>query len=398
MECQHLLIKARLASPLMIHKNRQSNVSQGNQFLPGSSLRGAVAARMIRTGAGPEQEDFRALFIENPVRFPDLLPSGPRETLHRVLPFSSLSCKRSPGFPAAGKTFAEAHGVYDRLAVTAVSRMAGVPAGQLLCPRCKEEMKPFTGFWNAHPHEPRCARPTMFFRRHTGISRATGTVALSMYYISQAIADYYKPEGEEEYKPQYLVGTTTVSPEQAGRLKPYLGGTLFAGADRTSGMGELEISIQPQEVPPMNLTGWNRAFKEKLKGCKEQFSSLSPALWDAILGAEYFSVTLESHALLVDAFLRPTAELHLDFPGVEPVARIARSHIVRGWQAAWGLPKPDDTGLEMGSVYLFKYNGNLDTLTEPLTRLTHTGIGLRREEGFGAVQVNDPFHVTDFDQ
>ena len=232
----------------------------------------------------------------------------------------------------------------------------------------------------------------MFFRRHTGIDRTTGTVAASMYYISQAIADYYKPECSNEYKPQYLVGATYMTGEQLERLKPLIQGILFAGADRTCGMGELEITLEEKPAPTFNLDEWNRMFKKKLARCLDK--AAPNALHQEMMKPTYFSIKMESHTLLVDRFLRPTADLQLDFPGVEAAAGISKAHTARGWQSAWGLPKPDDTGLEMGSVFLFQYTGTeLKKLTGYLEELSITGIGLRREEGFGRVQVCDPFHT-----
>ncbi len=388
---KYVLFKARLKSPLMIHKNRQSNVSQALPFLPGSSLRGAAAGKLIRSGTKPQDGDFRSLFIEEPVCFPDLLPTDEGKSLPGVIPHSSLSCKREPGF---GHSKGASHGVTDRLAIAAVSHKMKSPPGadELLCPQCKQETKPLTGFWNTDIAAPRIIRPAMFFRRHTGIDRASGTVAHSMYYISQAIADFYKLEGTETYEPQYLVGGTYMTGPQLERLKPLITGTLFAGADRTSGMGELDVSITEEPAPTFNLEEWNRAFKEKLTRCSKQADP--NATLEDLMKPTYFSIKLESHALLVDRFLRPTADLLPDFPGVETVARIVKAHTARGWQSAWGLPKPDDTGLEMGSVFLFAYHGTeLKELNRFLEEISVTGIGLRREEGFGKIRVCDPFHL-----
>ena len=99
----------------------------------------------------------------------------------------------------------------------------------------------------------------------------------------------------------------------------------------------------------------------------------------------------EFNPILVDNFLRPSAQISLPFPGVEPVLRIAKAQTIRGWQSAWGLPKPDDEGLAMGSVYLFRFSGtgvdNPDDLKNFLAGVSTGGIGLRREEGFGQVSV-----------
>jgi len=71
------------------------------------------------------------------------------------------------------------------------------------------------------------------------------------------------------------------------------------------------------------------------------------------------------------------------------------SHTIRGWQASWGLPKPDDVAIKMGSVFLYRYTGDaFDELKDFLNELSYIGVGLRREEGFGRVTFCDSLHIV----
>jgi CRISPR-associated protein Csx10 len=71
----------------------------------------------------------------------------------------------------------------------------------------------------------------------------------------------------------------------------------------------------------------------------------------------------------------------------EPVA-------VSGWNAKHGLPTATQWALAAGSCYLFSVNEGADLpgLERRLRELENDGYGLRRNEGYGRIVVNDPFH------
>ncbi|MGA2404101.1 MAG: RAMP superfamily CRISPR-associated protein [Syntrophobacteraceae bacterium] len=383
-------LTAQLLSPLMIQQDRQSNAPTALDYLPGSTLRGSVAATYLRMGASPEDPDFRHLFLDQPVHFPNLFPSDSSETIPKVLPLTAASCKRHPGFLGQG-----GHGVADNLAAAVYSHLSGKAAGTDFgrCPECNHDMKPFGGFWSGDVIYSRKSDSTLLYQRHTGIDRATGTVAPSIFFALQMIADFHKrsptshePDGEEFHR-QSLCGGVFLDDEHLRILKALVEySSVFAGGDRTRGFGEMKLSIEEASPPTFDLKGWNLALRGKLG---RLFQIELPA-------GIYFSLKLESPAILVDAFLRASPQITLPFPGVEPVLRVAKARIVRGWQSAWGLPKPDDTGLAMGSVCLFRHPGleadNLNGLENFLAGLLTGGIGLRREEGFGKVSICDCLH------
>jgi hypothetical protein len=50
----------------------------------------------------------------------------------------------------------------------------------------------------------------------------------------------------------------------------------------------------------------------------------------------------------------------------------------------------------MGGVYLFQYHGDtIDDLEIFLTQLIQQGVGLRKPEGFGQIQVCDALHIQE---
>jgi len=374
-------LNARLLAPMMVQENRQSNAPSGLPYLPGSSLRGAVAGLYLRNGGSPEDAAFRTIFIENPVRFPDLLPSHNQDQASLPLPTTAASCKRTPGFVTD-----KGHGVCDTLAAIVSAELEGGPiTGAFICQACTQDIKPFQGFWNGNLTAPRKNDPVLVYHRHTGIDRHTGTVASSIFYITQGIAESWK-DSDDRYHPQYLSSGLFLNEYQFKILSDWLTETVFAGADRTRGMGEMALSLVEAPSPTLDLISWNSLFLKKI-------STLTPK---TPLPGVYFSLELVSHTILVDVFLRPTLDIILDFPDLVMDTRVIRQHTVRGWQSSWQLPKPEDTAIGMGGVCLFRYTGDdMQGLTVYLNRLMIDGIGLRRSEGFGRIHICDPFHILE---
>ena len=382
-------ITATLLAPLAIQKTRQSNASETLSYLPGSSFRGAAAAKYLQEGGSPEDDDFQLLFIRRPIFFPNLLPvDDDGHTISQVLPLTSISCKRFPGFKGN-----DSHGVCDTLAKKWIDRNNPEEFSDWQCPLCGEAVKAISGYWNGDISAPVKFKPTALYQRHTGIDRVTGTIAQGIFYITQTMADYrkkYSNDGSDtdKYCRQVLSGGLFMDEKQYVILKSLVTDSLIAGADRTSGMGELNIVIEPSNAASPDIVTWDQSFKTRLQ------SLTNGGLRPDLLSGVYFTLKLESHGIFVDEFLRPTAELNLDFLGIKPVFKMSKSLIIRGWNDAWRMPKPDDIGIRMGSVYLFCYEGDdLEGLGRFLAQLNIRGIGLRREEGFGRVFVCDPFHI-----
>lgn len=374
-------IQAKLLSALMVQEDRQSNAPQGLPYLPGSSLRGAVAARYLRMGGTPEDAAFTELFLENPVCFPDLFPADIGDQLSIPLPMTACSCKRYPGFLREN-----GHGVADSLAAHFAAQLEERPLLEVfVCRTCKQDMRPIHGFWNGATRRPQRFDPVIVYQRHTGIDRHTGTVAPSIFYITQGISDTRKGEDLVD-QTQYLTGGVYLSQNQFEILCSCFSETIFAGADRTRGMGEMELTLKECAPPNRDLEAWDGAFRKKVA---ELTSKPLPS-------GLYFSIGLLGHAILVDRFLRPSPEIILNHHGITSAGRIIRQHLVRGWQSTRQLPKTEDTAIAMGSVYLFQYRGeDISGLAAFLKQLEVEGIGLRRTEGFGRIAVCGPIHVRE---
>lgn len=373
---------AKALSPIIINAERQSSNNNSLAYIPGSTLRGALAALYLRSGGTAEDSQFKALFIDNAPAIPNLLPAGSNTNQPCLLPFTAVSCKRNPGFLSEGK-----HGVADTLSALARSRKGGEQEGQRFCSftadSCDEELRSFNGFWNGDYAAPQRCEPSMSYNRFTGIDRLTRTVAQEILFSSRSIDDLYQQDPIDtaaKYQRQCFCGVTRMDAATLATLRQLAEGTLFIGADKTRGYGEIKLSIEEFDSGQPDYDQWNRDFREKLQ------------LPDT--PGYYFSVGLSSHAILIDRFLRPSLDLGLDMDQLELVMKMAKKVTIRGWQSAWGLSKPDETGVMMGSVYLFKYSGeDSDMVKNRLNQLAQEGVGLRREEGFGMVKIDDQLHT-----
>ncbi len=112
-------------------------------------------------------------------------------------------------------------------------------------------------------------------------------------------------------------------------------------------------------------------------------------------------IRLASPAIIVDDAGRPTLDpvpeivrvLGLPESAVLGKSSWTRPVRVGGWHAASGLPKPAELATGLGSVIVVHFSGQPST--ERLRHLATEGIGLRRIEGFGSVQVNpSPWRLT----
>jgi CRISPR-associated protein Csx10 len=386
-------ITAELLSPLTIADNRQSYASESLLYMPGSTLRGAIAAHYLREFGDQHSENFQTIFVASPISFPNLLPTTEKELfLPKPIPLTGVSCKRFKGFCFSETT---SHGVGDILAEKVLEEYLPEILTLAACPICNNDMKSFTGFWNGSIETPVQYNPTIIYQKHTGIDRTSGTIAQEIFYMTQAMADYYK--NEDDYSKQYLAGAIHLTDKEYEILLPVLESSLFAGADRTRGMGEIKLTLTETQPQPTDVAQWNAAFTDRLKALIDNKTDSNQM--DQLLNGCYFTINFDSDAILMDDWLRPTAELTpvletIPAHYIQPILKIARSKTIRGWNSAWGLPKSDDIAVSMGSVYLFKYNGNdVQKLNQELDQFMMNGIGLRKAEGFGRISICDNFHM-----
>lgn len=130
-------VRAMLESPLVIRRERQSQRSEGVQYISGTLVRGAFAQAYLQCYGHPDSMFGRLFLDEESCRF------GPLDPADRVFPLTVYSCKREPGFVEDHK-----HGVTDLLGVLIHSRLRGSNPSLIRCWQCDQDLKPHNGFWH----------------------------------------------------------------------------------------------------------------------------------------------------------------------------------------------------------------------------------------------------------
>lgn len=130
-----------------------------------------------------------------------------------------------------------------------------------------------------------------------------------------------------------------------------------------------------------HLAGYGRVKIEKIEIQENwmEYERINNNLEDTI------TVTLLSDAILRDnitgahvATLEPVIEAKHE-------KAFVRNTIMGGFNRTWGLPLPQTLAIKAGSVFVYKDNAEL---RKRLTILENTGIGERREEGFGRISID----------
>lgn len=342
-------------------------------YITGSTFRGALAYQYLRSRgiADPAHDDlFQRAFVQERLRVSPLYPG------RFPLPLTAVSCKRHPGF-SSPRT--DTHGVFDLLWY----RLAGKTA-PLSCPKCRQDLKGWSGFYTREEQQ----GLSTSLETHVGIERLTGTASNGVLYTLQTL-----DPGQELY------ATITLLDDD---LEDVLSPSIRCGAERTRGRGNVQLSYDEDSIP---------SNEARMQSWKEWSRNLS------LLTAEnnetfYFAITLVSDTIIVDRYLRPSADLsdaiswlpssnsdsHITFSDgtLRFCTTVRQTRVIKGWNGAHGLPRERDMAITKGSVFVYAYQGGNSGLTELynlLSELETYGIGLRRGEGFGLAAVNSPFHA-----
>jgi len=381
-----LELTLRTESPLVLRASRTSaQFTPTLTYIPGATLRGALALNWLRENGAPNEE-FRRLFLSGDVSFGPLFPSR-NGVAGRPLPLSAVACK------CYGPTHARSVG--DSLLRLELADVLGTlePIKDWEnCPDCCDQNPEYpnkrdrlSGYYLAQ-EAVATIKPAVRMLTGVGMSRTTGTAAQGILFSMEAVEEGQVFKGRVR-----IHGDGAILVDRLKQLAPQEK-ILRLGAARSRGQGRVRVvgwqSVNPQETSLI-----------------ERWDALNAAvgrLW-ARYGAEpkgeYFTLTLESPLILRDEALRPrrpddlSAE-DLGLPDwVERRRFILNEVVLQGWNAAWHLPKQDTPALGMGSVLLFRVPANWrDAVLSRLEEIEREGLGKRRAEGFGRVRVCDPFH------
>jgi len=416
-------IEARLEAPLALKRDRQSDRSETVRSIPGTTLRGALATVYLQQH-GQVDGTFRLLFMdEQRCRF------GPLDPAPNTYPLTMAACKRH----------AEDHPKVDQLAYRVALHLNHGKVREELhsqfreCrePDCRAELKAHVGFWYAHGDQLRDRTvEAQYVAAHVGIDRTTATAADGVFYTLEALSPDIARKGRNDGEPD-LVGWVQADSEAVEALRKLLAeedGIVYLGHHRTRGYGRVHLAIsESPNLSDHDADAWaawsNRliAFVQQTRDADAQGFAPAPPALDPSRDT-LFAISLPTGAILVDELLRYTADLsqmvhwlpRLPDPAslfpvedrptatfaqqgeLRCVAAVTNLQLLRGWNAAHGLPRQDEWMAARGSVYVYWLRGTPDDrqqLFEALSRLANEGVGLRRNEGYGRVVANDPIHL-----
>ena len=334
---------------LLVELEAVSNLRLETNYIPGSTLRGALAACWIRDHGLPpslgdeDLEEFLRLF-ERDVRYGFCLPNGTNFD-----PLSLMRCKYSPKDDCK-QSFndAAADGYIDNS-----------DAEEKRCEFCEGPLTFSKG-------ELVGSAKSLQVRNRVSLTDSETAADKKLYAVKRI------PRGTE------LHGHIETSSELACE---WLEGEkrLFVGASKSvDGLVEARIS-----APETSAVEDVRLREDRL-----------------------LCLRLDSPAIFVDDATCPILEpkridwirpLRLDAdPGMPTDLKIkylrswTRLSEIKGWHAASDLPKPLDFGFSAGSTFLLEIKSKLseEEFKELAARIASSAHGCRTTEGFGAVSVN----------
>lgn len=443
-------LRLRALSPLSItsHQNVAGQVNPTLAYIPGTTLRGAIAWKWLRENRNAAQTaGFQHLFDKGGLRCGSLYPlAAPVEEaritysadLALPLPLTARTCKHEPGFQRAPLRDEQGHGVVDTL-VDALEEVAdrrlregeetppekwkGLARHERCAPGgCGASMDRFSGFYHSGEARDerwlRQVRPPMRLFTRTAILEELETARPEALFSRQAL------EAGQEF-----AGFLDIAPQAEADLKRLLspGAEVYVGAGRTAGLGHMEVvELQPDWGVLATLLGpvadRQQKFADRLHSSLGERWALVPLtlLSDTILldrllrSASAPEPDVLHHYALLEAQVQalrqaeeagteesaadapPAGALPAWPPGTELFLTVARHKRIAGWNTAPGArrPRSDDWALAAGSVFVLAAPPDqADDLLTACVWLEEHGLGERREEGFGQVMVAHPFHT-----
>ncbi|MFY7802764.1 MAG: CRISPR-associated RAMP protein Csx10 [Limnoraphis robusta] len=393
-------------SPLAIGRHKPGgSISEAQDYIPGSVIRGAFASVLLQPNQNPEpNDDFHALFLnENSAIFQNAYPANPAvfeegekvpaNIVVTVFPETVLSSKAKPGF----KNY-EGHGVFDTL----IDRFCAEDYGQLYDPNCptdSDRVDNLSGFYCKiyDKYHPLSANKRLLTR--VGINRKRATAEESILYSIEVLNE----SQPKKKKPSIYRGAILVSEELAKKLLHFIernSESFRLGGSTSRGLGKVKIQAELRENSG-SVKDRIKEFDDKLKERWQLWGSLfSPASGKYSQEKTYFTLDLQSDAILTEKWQRTTviSEAMLkEFAGIEDSSlklEVAYSSYdySSGWNAAWGLMKDVELVTNKGGVYLFSTT-KTETWYSALENLENKGVGERTHEGFGQIQICNEFHL-----
>ena len=371
-----LALTVTAQSPLAIGRRKPGgSVSEAEQYIPGSVLRGAIASHLI-TFAAPDvpngqTDDFHALFTgANPVIFQNAYPAVAQvnenelkvaTTPVRVVPATAVTAKASPGFLST----TDNSGVFDTLIDRYCAELVHYPY-EPTPPDVIEgndQVEAFSGFYS-HENQRYYTHPvsTRFLTR-VGINRRRAVAEEQILYSAEVLSESFLKNVRvhpPEWEPVVFTGNILVPDDGLGDLlMAFINRRtqgLRIGSSRSRGLGKVQLEAQDisAELETSDLKTRIDQFNSKLTERRKLWSILGEDTTGKEEGSKpesnpnFFTIDLQSDTILTERWRRTTVlspemlKAVPDAPADDTLKLCAAysSYDYRsGWNSAWGLMK-----------------------------------------------------------
>jgi CRISPR-associated protein Csx10 len=445
-------------SPLAIAGKKPGSVSEAEDHIPGSVIRGAIASHILQlsnlqlsnqqtpriaeqnftTGGG----DFEALFLgDEPAIFQNAYPAVAKmadesnSTKKKsdlisqvvtdevmVLPATAVSSKTNAGFKPKGNGVFDT--LIDRFCADAYNYPYDPSDPKSLKDKTDARVEPFGGFYSKTndsdseiEYKYRSHSTTTRFLTRVGINRRRATSEDDILYSIEVFNESFveNPQaGFKNWRPVvYRSSIIVKDAELAKSLENFINQNyrLFRLGGATSrGLGKVTIKAEIEDASA-NVEARITELKNKLQERWKLWSVFGTPEKNLLENRTYFTLNLQADAILAENWRRTTVispqmlcqavELDNEFSQLskEEQENFLKLEVAyssynyrSGWNAAWGLMKDIELVTNRGAVYLFSTK-QPDFWMDKLKELELKGIGDRTSEGFGNVQICNPFHL-----
>ena len=379
---KRLSVSLTAKSPFSISASRAGgNVQKTLDFVTGTSIRGVFAKLWIESKG--LDDDFMDIFTSGKVSFSNFYIKGANYIKGaKPIPMSAYACKYYSGFLGDK----DRHGAVDILLPLTREKVSQkkVPDKIQRCQfledsvPCRAPMKKLRGYYVVNLSDNSLNTITVDRRLvyRTAISHVSETALENALYSLEVVEKGQTFKGEIFFSEDSLFNAFT------SFIKGHE--SILIGADKSSGLGRFDI---------LSIAETEGAQEDGIRSRIEEFNRKL----DIKNGKTYFSITLQSDAIITDKYMRHKSFLEAEDINVshaESVLGLAEMRTVQGWNALTRLPREDVWAIEKGSLFVFEVD-DIDSAMESLLKLEASGIGRRRGEGFGRVSVCDSFHLAE---
>lgn len=362
---------AYLETPLAISRQRATgNDLLTLEFIPGTTVRGALARLYLQTGAA-EDPQFVTLFLAEKVRFGDLRIDG-----CHPWPLSARRCAQHPEHPVTD------------LLLRYGAQQEGTANIRRECSVCEAKLQQPQDYCRFNSDLNKYESCEVAVRRvaHVAIDPELLRSRSGQFHSARVLTRNQKFEGR-----------IWADSESSRVLEDFVGSSrnLWVGRGRSRGQGRVAFSIDPDDGASAE------GLEQRIRSLNQVAAQAFPIFRNHIL----FSCTLHSAAILLDEWLLSRHAL-----GPTDIAEELADYTllnsftyqvdIAGWNAGpkAQLPKPEVRALAAGSSFLFIRASAGDDekeyrrLAQILAKIEDEGLGERREEGFGEVRFCLSFH------